>query len=171
MSGSTKEIAHFKSKFGPIAILTTSTFNEWFVDCNSVLAIMGARGMLNGSDIRPPNSGNAQRSWDEKAREVLAVINGSCSRTYKEECISFSDSLDIKGLWDKLTAANPSNNPQFVSQLLREFHLTRFDPKKEKIQDVVNRLNEIKIKLAPTENRLADQSILSQLIHSLPQDD
>ncbi|KAI1002890.1 hypothetical protein K3495_g5314 [Podosphaera aphanis] len=109
--------------------------------------------MLNGSITRL-NSGNAQRSWDEKAREVLAVINGSCSRTYKEECTSFSDSLYIKGLWDKLTAANPSNYPRF-----------------EKIQDVVNRLNEIKIKLAPTENRLADQRILSQLIHSLPQDD
>ncbi|KAI0995393.1 hypothetical protein K3495_g12786 [Podosphaera aphanis] len=145
MSGSINEPTQFKSKYGPIAILTTTTFNEWYVDCQSALAIMEANKFLEGTRIIPQVAGAARNAWDEKAREVLALINGSCSRIFKEECIEYGRNLDVKGLWDKLTSLNPNQNPHYINSLIREFHQVKFDPKVEKIQDVVNRLNHIRI--------------------------
>ncbi|KAI0991113.1 hypothetical protein K3495_g17074, partial [Podosphaera aphanis] len=151
-------------------MLTASTFNEWYVGCRSALAILGARGILEGTETRPTNT-NAQRVWDEKAREILKVIIGSCSLTYKELCTDYAESLDVKGLWDKLTSINPSRNEQFTSTTLRNFHLTQFDPKRERIIDVINRLKNFQVQLASTEDKLTDRNILRQLIHSLPQND
>ncbi|KAI0992388.1 hypothetical protein K3495_g15797, partial [Podosphaera aphanis] len=165
------EPPQFKSKYGYITILNSSTFNEWYVGCKSALAIMGVGKLLDGTEPRPPQNVNAQRQWDERAREVLKVIIGSCSLTYKELCTDFAENLDVKGLWDKLTAANPSRNEQFTSTVLKNFHLTQFDPKSQKIQDIVNQLKHFQVQLASTEDKLTDRNLLLQLVHSLPQND
>ncbi|KAI0997761.1 hypothetical protein K3495_g10430 [Podosphaera aphanis] len=112
----------FKSKFGPIAILTPTTFNEWHTDCTSVLSIMGADSLLDGTEPRPLQSGNARNLWDEKS--------------------------------------------------IRELHATRISkPKGEKIQDVLNFLNNIRVQLSSTSKPISDEDMLTQLVHSLPQDD
>ncbi|KAI0996531.1 hypothetical protein K3495_g11652 [Podosphaera aphanis] len=132
---------------------------------------MGASKLLDGTESRPPQNFNAQRQWDERAREVLKVIIGSCSLTYKELCTDFAENLDVKGLWDKLTAANPSRNEQFTSTVLKNFHRTQFDPKSQKIQDIVNQLKHFQVQLASTEDKLTDRNLLLQLVHPLPQND
>ncbi|KAI0991802.1 hypothetical protein K3495_g16385, partial [Podosphaera aphanis] len=118
---STTEQTVFKSKFGPIAILTPTTFNDWHTDCTSVLSIMGADNLLDGTEPRPLQNGNARKLWDERAREVMGLINGSCSRVYKRECAQYAKDLDVKGLWDKLMENNPNNNSQYVNSMQLEF--------------------------------------------------
>ncbi|KAI1005088.1 hypothetical protein K3495_g3132 [Podosphaera aphanis] len=73
MSGSINEPTQIKSKCGPIPILTTTMFNEWYLDCQSALAIMGANEFLEGARIRPQVAGAVRNAWDEKAREVLLL--------------------------------------------------------------------------------------------------
>ncbi|KAI0992913.1 hypothetical protein K3495_g15271 [Podosphaera aphanis] len=114
---------------------------------------MGVGKLLDGTESRPPQNVNAQRQWDERAREVLKVIIGSCSLTYQELCTEFAENLD------------------FTSTVLKNFHPTQFDPKSQKFQDIVNKLKHFQVQLASTEDKLTDRNLLLQLVHSLPQND
>ncbi|KAI0998974.1 hypothetical protein K3495_g9221, partial [Podosphaera aphanis] len=67
----------FKTKYGIITVLTTSTFAEWYEDCSLVMSSIGAEGILDGTEIRPTVPVRAVEKYETKLQEAKVVLNGS----------------------------------------------------------------------------------------------
>lgn len=161
----------FKTKYGIITVLTTSTFAEWYEDCSLVMSSIGAEGILDGTEIRPTALVRAIEKYETKIQEAKVVLNGSVGRAYKAIARDFSRNDDISGLWNHLMELNPAKTPHFASSLQHEFHKVSFDPKNQTIQEVVNKLQRIQVQLQETELRQSDEMIRQQLLQALPTDE
>ncbi|KAI1004309.1 hypothetical protein K3495_g3903 [Podosphaera aphanis] len=101
-------------------------------------------------------------------KDALQILGNSVGLNYKHIAVNYQEKGDPKGLWEALQNVNPVNDPTVISSLRREFMTTTFDPAKERIQDVLTKLNNIKIKLQDTALPLTDENVKETLIQSIP---
>ncbi|KAI0993283.1 hypothetical protein K3495_g14902, partial [Podosphaera aphanis] len=165
------EETKFKTKYGVVTILSTSTFAEWHEDCSLALSSIGAEGIIEGTEERPAGPARAVEKFEAKLQEAKIILNGSVGRSYKSIAREYSRNDDVKGLWEKLNELNPAKTPHFASSLQNDLHKIAFDPKSQTIQEVVNKLQRIQIQLQETELRQSDEMIRQQLLRALPSDE
>lgn len=168
--GQSSEESKFLTKYGAITILTTSTFAEWHEDCCLALSSADALGIVEGTVTRPAGPAKAIEKFDENMSKAKIILNGSIGRGYKATASRFSRTDDVKGLWEELNKLNHAKTPHYASSLQHQFHQVSFDPKTQKIQDVVHRLQRIQVQLQETDLQQTDEMIRQQLLQSLSAD-
>jgi hypothetical protein len=157
---------YYVSKYGRIAILNGDNYAAFSTTCRTAIVVAGAWACVDGSEPRP--GGAAGRTWDERNRKAIQLINSSVAPYLRTQINTHILAEDAAAMWTELAREDRSTNRVHQATLFSSFNRAVWNPQSESIRTFQARLQEIRAQLADTERAISENDLMWRIITAIP---
>jgi Reverse transcriptase (RNA-dependent DNA polymerase)/GAG-pre-integrase domain len=173
---SNKDDRFYSSKYGRIEILTSESYPQFRQSCMIALISANAWSIVQGTEPRPePANQRAQNQtmadWEERRRTAFKIICSSISGEILDKVAHLLEQEDVYNIWKELKKEDRAANPVYRKDQLEDFWKVKWDPQKETLQALVNRLQSYRKKLLGHKEAPSEENVLTRLYQCIPPDD
>ena len=143
-----------------------------------MIALISANAwsIVQGTEPRPePANQRAQNQamadWEERRRTAFKIICSSITGDILDKVAHLLEQEDVYNIWKELKKEDRAANPVYRKDQLEDFWKVKWDPEKETLQALVNRLQSYRKRLQSHKEAPSEENVLTRLYQCIPPDD
>ena len=173
---SNKDDRFYTSKYGRIEILNFENYPQFRQSCMIALISANAWSIVQGTEPRPePANQRAQNQamadWEERRRTAFKIICSSITGDILDKVANLLEQEDVYNIWKELKKEDRAANPVYRKDQLEDFWKVKWDPQRETLQALVNRLQSYRKRLQGHKEAPSEENVLTRLYQCIPPDD
>jgi hypothetical protein len=101
--------------------------------------------------------------WEERRRTAFKIICSSITGDILDKVANLLEQEDVYNIWKELKKEDRAANPVYRKDQLKDFWKVKWDPQRETLQALVNRLQSYRKRLQGHKEAPSEENVLTRL--------